>query len=223
MCEVLKIVMSYLLSSSSPKSATLPVARTRNATTAHGFSLYENSIHKITLEYSSDWIKRETLDNDSTAVIMFIAPTNMTLSTGDNPESILQKIRETLYYQASTSVILGVTRTSSPLHQISHTLKDIINNEIRLLGLSYGENNVNIIESSYDNKLGGGAIPASKLVYTYLETLEPRLNKKGMKIISLKGNKEIVITFSSGSDDFDRFLPVVDKMIDTLTIAESQS
>jgi hypothetical protein len=147
----------------------------------------------------------------------------MTLSTGDNPESILQKIRETLYYQASTSVILRVTRTSSLLHQISHTLKDIINNEIRLLGLSYGENNVNIIESSYDNKLGGGAIPASKLVYTYLETLEPRLNKKGMKIISLKGNKEIVITFSSGSDDFDRFLPVVDKMIDTLTIAESQS
>jgi hypothetical protein len=211
--------MSYLLSSSSAN----PVARTRNATTAHGFSLYENSIHKITLEYSSDWIKRETLANDSTAVIMFIAPINMTLSTGDNPESILQKIRETLYYQASTSVILRVTRTSSPLHQISHTLKDIINNEIRLLGLSYGENNVNIIESSYDNKLGGGAIPASKLVYTYLETLEPRLNKKGMKIISLKGNKEIVITFSSGSDDFDRFLPVVDKMVDTFTIAESQS
>jgi eukaryotic-like serine/threonine-protein kinase len=214
--------MSYLLSSSSTEPATLSVTPTRRATAAHGFSLYENSIHKIILEYPSAWIKRETLNNDDTTVTSFVAPDKMTLSTGDNSESILQKIRETLCHQATTSVILSFTRVSSPLRQVPYTLKDSVNSEIRLLGLSYGENNINVIESSDDKKLGD-AIPASKLVYTYLEMLEPRLNKKGMKVISLKENKEIIITYSSGPDDFDRFLPVVDKMIDTFTITESQS
>jgi hypothetical protein len=222
MCEVIQIVMSYLLSSSSSKPVTLPLTRTSRATTVHGFSLYENSIHKIILEFPSAWIKRETLNNDNTAVIAFIAPDKMTLSTGDNSESILQKIRETLYHHASTSVVLSITRVSSPLYHVPYTLKDSVNSEIRLLGLSYGENNINMIESSNDKKLGG-SIPASKLVYTYLEMLGPQLNKKGMKIISLKENKEIIITYSSGPDDFDRFLPVVDKMVDTFTIAESQS
>lgn len=214
--------MSYLLSSSSTKSATLSVTPTRRPTAAHGFSLYENSIHKIILEYPSAWIKRETLNNDNTSVTAFVAPDIMTLSTGDNSESILQKIRETINHQAATSVVLSVTRVSSPLRQVPYTLKDRVNTEIRLLGLSYGENNINVIESSDDKKLGG-TIPASKLVYTYLETLGPRLNKKGMKIISLNGNREIIITYSSGPDDFDRFLPVVDKMVDTFTITESQS
>src|SRR5919108_2423712 len=176
------IVMSYLQSSSSTKSATLSVTPPRRPTAAHGFSLYENSIHKIILEYPSAWIKRETLNNDNTTVTAFVAPDIMTLSTGDNSESILQKIRETIYHQVATSVVLNVTRVSSSLRQVQYTLKDRVNTEIRLLGLSYGENNINVIESS-DEKLGG-TIPASKLVYTYFETLEPRLNKKGMKIIS---------------------------------------
>jgi eukaryotic-like serine/threonine-protein kinase len=213
--------MSYLQSSSSTKSATLSVTPKRIATAAHGFSLYENSIHKIILEYPSAWIKRETLNNDNTTVTAFVAPDKITLSAGDSSESILQKIRETLYHQAATSVVLSVTRVSSSLRQVQYTLKDRVNSEIRLLGLSYGENNVNVIESSDYKKLGS-AIPASKLVYTYLETLGLRLNKKGMKIISLKGNKEIIITYSSGPDEFDRFLPVVDKMINTFTITESQ-
>lgn len=178
-------------------------------------------MHNIILEYPSTWVKRETLNNDNTVVIMFVANNKMTLSTGDSSESILQKIREILYYQPSISVVLSVTSISFPLRQASHTLKDIVNNEIHLLGLSYGENSINMIETSYDQKLA--EIPASKLVYTYLETLEPRLNKKGMKIMSLTKNKEIIITYSSGPEDFDRFLPVVDKMIDTFTIAESQS
>lgn len=211
--------MSYLLTSSSSKAATLATTRTRKLT-VHGFSL-KNSIHKVILEYPSTWVKRETISSDNTGVSVFVAPDKMTLSTGDSSESILQKIREILYFRPSTSVVLSVTSISFPQRQASYTLKDIINNEIHLLGLCYGENNINLVETSYDQKLG--EIPASKLVYTYLESLEPRLNKKGMKIISLTENEEIIMTYSSGPEDFDRSLPVVYKMIDTFTVAESQS
>jgi hypothetical protein len=63
-------------------------------------------------------------------------------------------------------------------------------------------------------------IPASKLVYTYTDPLQNHLNKEGMKIISIKRHKEIAITYNSQTQDFDRFLPTINRMIDTLSIEE---
>lgn len=39
-----------------------------------------------------------------------------------------------------------------------------------------------------------------------------------MQIISVKSHKEIAITYNSPTQDFDRFLPTINKMIDTLSI-----
>lgn len=33
-----------------------------------GFSLYENSIHKISIQYPSDWNKQEIFNNDYTTI-----------------------------------------------------------------------------------------------------------------------------------------------------------
>jgi hypothetical protein len=61
-------------------------------------------------------------------------------------------------------------------------------------------------------------IPASKLIYSYTDPLQNHLNKEGMQIISVKSHKEIAITYNSQTQDFDRFLPTVNRMIDTLSI-----
>jgi hypothetical protein len=42
-----------------------------------------------------------------------------------------------------------------------------------------------------------GEIQASKLIYTYTDPLENQIDKKDMKIISVQGHKEIVITYGS--------------------------
>jgi len=65
-----------------------------------------------------------------------------------------------------------------------------------------------------------GEIQASKLIYTYTDPLENHINKKGMKIISLQGHKEIVITYGSQNHDFDKFISTVDRMVDTFRIVE---
>jgi hypothetical protein len=78
--------------------------------------------------------------------------------------------------------------------------------------------NVNILETSYDSRMGG--IQASKLIYTYTEALQNHIGKKGMKIISIQGHKEIIITFSSHNKDFDKFFSTVDRMVGTLRILE---
>jgi hypothetical protein len=39
-----------------------------------------------------------------------------------------------------------------------------------------------------------------------------------MQIISVKSHKEITITYSSQIQDFERFLPTVNKMINTFSI-----
>jgi hypothetical protein len=61
-------------------------------------------------------------------------------------------------------------------------------------------------------------MPASKLFYTYTDPLQNHLNKEGMQIISVKSHKEIAISYNSQTQDFDRFLPTVNRMIDTVSI-----
>jgi hypothetical protein len=65
-----------------------------------------------------------------------------------------------------------------------------------------------------------GEIQASKLIYTYSDPLQNRKDKKGMKIISVQGDKEMVITYASQDQDFDKFISSVDRMVGTFRILE---
>jgi hypothetical protein len=83
-----------------------------------------------------------------------------------------------------------------------------------MLGICF--DNVNILENSYDHKMI--QISYSKLIYTYTDPLQNHLKKEGMQIISVPDHKEITITYNSQIQDFDRFLPTVNRMIGTLSI-----
>jgi hypothetical protein len=60
--------------------------------------------------------------------------------------------------------------------------------------------------------------PASKIIYTYRDPLQNQSSKQGMQVISVKSHKEITITYNSQVQDFERFLPTVNKMINTFSI-----
>ena len=100
-----------------------------------------------------------------------------------------------------------------PVHE-SYTLNDVTDDHVHELGRCF--DNVKFLERSYDSKMG--EMPASKLLYSYTDPLQNHLPKEGMKIISVKSYKEIAISYSSQIQDFDRFLPTILRMIDTLTI-----
>jgi hypothetical protein len=127
---------------------------------------------------------------------------------------MLKKIRDMIYNEVSTTVVITVIRI--PVHKTSHTLQDITNDQIHLLDTCF--ENVRLLEHSYDRKMR--EIQTSKLIYTYTDPLENHINKKGMKIIFEEAHKEIILTYCSRNQDFDKFLSIVDRMVDTFRIVE---
>jgi hypothetical protein len=204
-------IMSFL----SSQSQTTTTSSAETSTTVKGFSIYENITYNISIQYPSDWNKHEILNNDFTAVIMFLVPIKLSFSDREDSEIILQKIRDIVYNDAPTTVVVSIKRRL-PVNETWHTLRAITNNQIHLLDICF--DNVSLLETSYDRKMGEN--PASTLIYTYADPLENHLNKKGMKFICLESDKEIIITYGSQYQDFDKFLSTVDGMVDTFRIVE---
>jgi hypothetical protein len=178
-----------------------------------GFSFYENAKHNVLIQYPSIWNKQEIpLNNDHKNLqVMFVVPIAARFSKAEDSERILERIRDIMYNQSSTVVILSLRKL--PVDETS-SLQAITNNHIRTLRICF--DNVSLLETSYDYNVA--EIPASKLIYTYTDPLQNHLRKEGMQIISIRGHKQIAITYNSQTQDFDRFLPTVNKMIDTLSI-----
>ena len=113
-----------------------------------GFSIYENITHKVAIQYPSRWNKNEILNNDFTAVVMFLVPIKPSFSSRENSEIMLQKIRDMVYNEVSTTVVITVKRI--PVHKTSHTLQDITNDQIHLLDICF--DNVSLLETHMTEK-----------------------------------------------------------------------
>ena len=59
--------------------------------------------------------------------------------------------------------------------------------------------------------------PALKTVYTW-KNEEQNLNLKNLQIWTLKNNKAYIITYTAKQNDYDKFMPIVEKMIKTFAI-----
>src|SRR5437867_2839289 len=153
-----------LSSSPSQMTATSSVI---TSTTMKGFSIYDNITHNVSIQYPSDWNKHEILNNDFTAVIMFLVSTKPSFSGREDSEIILKKIRDMVYNESSTTVEVSIKR-SLPVDDTSETLQAITNDQIHLLDICF--DNVNLLETLYDRKIG--EVQTSKLIYTYTDPLE---------------------------------------------------
>jgi hypothetical protein len=61
-------------------------------------------------------------------------------------------------------------------------------------------------------------LAASKLIYNYTD-YDDNSDKKAMQINSLKGNyKAIFITYTAVTQDFDKFLPTVNRIISSFSV-----
>lgn len=189
------------------------VAVTTQSKIMEGFSLYENAIHRLTMRYPSTWNKQEILLDDvhRGLEVMFLEPIRTRFSKTEDSETISDKIRCVIYNQFSAEVLLSLKRLG--VHE-TYTLWDIINDHIHALGICFDD--VNVIETLYDYNIG--IMPASRLLYTYTDPLQNHVLKEGMKIISVKDGKEIVLTYSSKYQDFDKFLSTVLRMFDTFSL-----
>jgi len=182
--------------------------------TVKGFSVYENLTIRASIQYPSEWVKHEIQSTALNFVVMFLTPTKPIFSSKVDSKIMLQRIKDMVYNECSASVVVSIKRDISSQDTFD-ILQDITNYEVRLLDICF--DNVNLLEKSYDNNIG--KIQGSKLVYTYTDPLDNNMYKKGMKIISVQ-NHETVITYCSGNQDFDKFLPTIEMMVGTFRIME---
>jgi hypothetical protein len=179
-----------------------------------GFSLYENTTHNVSMQYPSNWNKQEILNIDHSVLqVMFALPIAARFSKAEDSITISEKVRDIIYNQSSAAVVLNLREL--PIDETP--LQAVTNDHIHMLGICF--DNVNILENSYDHRTG--QISYSKLIYTYTDPLQNHLKKEGMQIISVTNHKEISITYNSQTQDFDKFLPTVNRMIGTLSIGVS--
>ncbi len=182
--------------------------------TVKGFAVYENLAIRASIQYPSEWVKHEIQSTALNLVVMFFAPAKPIFSSKVDSKIMLQKIKDMVYNECSTSVVVSIKK-DIPSQDTFDILQDITNYELRLLDICFDD--VNLLEKSYDNKMG--KFQGSKLVYNYADPLENYMYKKEMKIISAQ-NHEIVITYCSGNQDFDKYLPTVEMMVGTFRIME---
>lgn len=190
-----------------------PAAVTIPSKTMEGFSLYVNTLPMLTIQYPSTWNKQEIIsNNDHTGLeVMFVVPIETRFSKAEDSKSIADKIRYAMYEQSSAEVVLSLRRL--PDHE-TYTLEDITNDHVHAMGICF--DNVNVVDTMYDYNIG--KMRASKVFYTYTDPLQNHLHKEGMKIIWIQEHKVVSITYNSQTQDFDRFLPTIDRMVDTLSI-----
>jgi hypothetical protein len=119
----------------------------RICTRMEGFSLYENTVQNVSIQYPSNWNKQEILLNNDHRVlqVMFALPIAARFSKAEDSETMSEKIRDIMYNQSSTVVVLSLKKL--PLHETS-TLQAITNDHIQTLRICF--DNVNLLETSYD-------------------------------------------------------------------------
>ncbi|MEO1762883.1 MAG: serine/threonine protein kinase, partial [Cyanobacteria bacterium J06629_18] len=59
--------------------------------------------------------------------------------------------------------------------------------------------------------------PAYQIIYTWQDE-ENNLDLKNLQIWTLQGNKAYILTYTAQKDNYDKFMPIVEKMIKTFEI-----
>lgn len=81
--------------------------------------------------------------------------------------------------------------------------------------LKHSLQNFKSIGLTTNNILAG--LPAYKSLYTYVDG---KTTFKDMEIGAIKGDKAYILTYEGGADEFDKYLPTVQQMINSFQITK---
>jgi hypothetical protein len=165
-------------------------------TTTTSFSTYNNPILGITLQYPSNWIKREYPYNSAAnnTIVSFFSQSETASALGN---------------------VSGVSGNFVPYLDVfvfpskNMSLDEALNGTINNFG-----NNINISESKPIILKGDNH--AHMLVYT-IAIAGDELFKK-MQVWTTKGDRVYVITYSAEEELYPKYLPTIQKMVDSLEL-----
>jgi len=159
-------------------------------TTPASLLTYQNSTAGIKMQYPSNWNKQEngTRQDTHTDLVRFTPPT--------------------INSNASLDVAVDDI-TNSP----GTTLAQYASGEFGSLKQLHANNDFKLIESKSSIILAG--LPAYRIVYT---SVDQNTTMKDMEIGAIKGDKVYILTYEAGPNEYDKYLPIALKMIDSFKL-----
>jgi len=191
--EILSIpcVIAVMFSTSLITTAIMPNTVLAQTTPAN-FPTYQNSTFGIKIQYPSNWEKQEngTSQDTHTDLVTFNPPT--------------------INSNASLTVTVDDIADSP-----GTTLAQYASDEIGSLKQQYANNDFKLIESKSSIILAG--LPAYRIVYA---SVDQNTTTKDMEIGAIKGHKAYILTYEAGPNEYDKYLPIALKMIDSFQITK---
>ena len=144
----------------------------------------------IKLQYPSNWVKQEngTRQDTQTDLVTFTPPT------------------------LNSNASLDVT-VDDIIDSPGTTLAQYASDEIGSLKQQFASNDFKLIESKSSIILAG--LPAYRIVYT---SVDQNTTTKDMEIGAIKGGKVYLLTYEAGPNEYDKYLPIALKMIDSFKL-----
>ena len=151
---------------------------------------YQNSTSGIKLQYPSNWVKQEngTRQDTQTDLVTFTPPT------------------------INSNASLDIT-VDDITDSLGTTLAQYGSDEIGSLKQQFASNDFKLIESKSSIILAG--LPAYRIVYT---SVDQNTTTKDMEIGAIKGGKVYLLTYEAGPNEYDKYLPIALKMIDSFKL-----
>jgi eukaryotic-like serine/threonine-protein kinase len=160
----------------------------QQTTTTTNLLSYENSTYGIKLQYPSSWDKQENGTKQDTETDLVTFYPQSTNSNASLDISI-----DNISDEKGTSVGQYANDGISDLKQ---SLK-----------------NFKLVGSSTNSVLAG--LPAYNSTYTYVDG---NVVLKDMEIGTIKGNNVYIVTYEAGINEYDKYLPVIQKVINSLQV-----
>ena len=151
---------------------------------------YQNSSAGIKLQYPSNWVKQEngTRQDTQTDLVTFTPPT------------------------INSNASLDIT-VDDITDSVGTTLAQYASDEIGSLKQQFASNDFKLIESKSSIILAG--LPAYRIMYT---SVDQNTTTKDMEIGAIKGGKVYLLTYEAGPNEYDKYLPIALKIIDSFKL-----
>ena len=151
---------------------------------------YQNSTAGLKLQYPSNWVKQEngTRQDTQTDLVTFTPPT------------------------INSNASLDIT-VDDITDSVGTTLAQYASDEIGSLKQQFASNDFKLIESKSSIILAG--LPAYRIMYT---SVDQNTTTKDMEIGAIKGGKVYLLTYEAGPNEYDKYLPIALKIIDSFKL-----
>ena len=166
-------------------------AQQRTNSTKTNFLTYENSTYGIKIQYPSSWDEEQNgTKQDTETNIVTFYP------PARNSNASLDVTIDEISDEKGVSLS---QYASDGIGDLKQSLKDF-----------------NLISSDTKNNILSG-LPTYKSIYTYSDE---NTIFKDMEIGTIKGDKTYILTYEAGANEYDKYLPIAQQLIDTFQITK---